>query len=178
MFAQKKTKAEIEAWNAAWDEASKEWQMLKTRVENLIAVHDGSKQKMKLPTIRDLSPDEETAIVRRMLKAYITNRDDAITADGLIKKYRHELENVCAFDKDTQDTFGYVNTWWVFGEVALKFPYSVFLAEAESIGYKRSKRGEKPTPNDLYRADEYGKILVDDNNHNTILDYIRDIRWD
>ena len=178
LFAQKKTKAEIEAWNAAWDEASKEWQMLKTRVENLIAVHDGSKQKMKLPTIRDLSPDEETAIVRRMLKAYITNRDDAITADGLIKKYRHELETVCAFDKDTQDTFGYVNTWWVFGEVALKFPYSVFLAEAESIGYKRSKRGEKPTPNDLYRADEYGKILVDDNNHNTILDYIRDIRWD
>ena len=178
LFAQKKTKAEIEAWNAAWDEASKEWQMLKTRVENLIAVHDGSKQKMKLPTIRDLSPDEETAIVRRMLKAYITNRDDAITADGLIKKYRHELENVCAFDKDTQDTFGYVNTWWFFGEVALKFPYSVFLAEAESIGYKRSKRGEKPTPNDLYRADEYGKILVDDNNHNTILDYIRDIRWD
>jgi len=43
LFAQKKTSAEVEKWNKAWDEASKEYSKLKTRVENLIAVHDGIK---------------------------------------------------------------------------------------------------------------------------------------
>ena len=126
MFAQKKTKSEVEAWNSAWDEASKEWQSFKTRVENLIAVYDGLKQKAKLPSVRDLTPEDETAIIRRMLKAYITVRDDGLSARDLVQKYRSELDNLCTFDKDTQDTFGYVNTWWVFGEVASKLNYVVF----------------------------------------------------
>ena len=178
LFAQKKTKAEIEAWNTAWDEASKEWHTIKTRVENLIAVYDGLKQKEKLPSIRDLKSEDEVAIMRRMLKSYITDRDEGLSSRELVQKYRSEIETLCAFDKETQDSFGYVNTWWVFGEVAQRFPYSVLIAEAESIGYKRSKRGEKAARNDLYRVDEYGKILVDDDNHNTVLDFVRDIQWD
>ena len=45
---------------------------------------------------------------------------------------------------------GYVNTWWVFGEVAPRTTYKVFMAEAENIGYKRTKRGEKELPNELF----------------------------
>lgn len=178
LFAQKKTKAEVGAWNTAWDEAGKEWQTLKTRVENLIAVYDGLKQKSKLPSIRDLAPDEETAIIRRMLKAYITDRDDGMSAGDLIQKYRDELEILCTFDRDTQDTFGYVNTWWVFGEVATLLNYSVFTAEAEKIGYKRTKRGEKKTDNDLYRSSKNDIVLFDDDECESILDYMRNLQWD
>ena len=53
LFAQKKTAEEVAAWNTAWDEASKEWQTLKTRVENLIAVADGKKEKSKPGGIND-----------------------------------------------------------------------------------------------------------------------------
>ena len=32
------------------------------------------------------------------------------------------------------------------------------MAEVENVGYKRTKRGEKPMPNELYRIDQDGKI--------------------
>lgn len=182
LFAQKKTKSEVEAWNSAWEEACREWQTLKTRTENLIAVHDGLKQKAKLPSIRDLTSEEETDIIRRMLKAYITIRDKGLCAGDLISKYRDEINNLCSFDKDTQDTFGYVNTWWVFGEVASQLNYDVFMAEAENIGYKRYKKNkavsEKLMPNELFRLQSDGKVAIDDGVQSTILDLIRVVRWE
>lgn len=177
LFAQKKTKSEVEAWNRAWDKASKEWQTLKTRVENLIGVHNGLKQKAKLPSIRDLTAAEEKAVLRRMLKAYITDRDNDLSADDLIEKYSSELLSLCSFDKDTQDTFGYVNTWWVFSEVAALFSYDVFIAEAEEIGYKRTKRGEKETRNDLFSVNDDSRICLDGNG-TSLLDYMRNLTWD
>jgi type I restriction enzyme M protein len=35
------------------------------------------------------------------------------------------------------------------------------MAEVENIGYKKTKRGEKPMPNELFRTDDNGEILVD-----------------
>ena len=178
LFAQKKTGFEIVEWNEAWAEASKTYSSLKTRVENLVTVYDGKKEKAKLPSIKGLKPDEEIALLRSMLKYYISERDDSLDAEGLINKYRDELDNLCSYDKDTQDIFGFVNTWWVFGEVAVKLNYSVFMAEADNVGYKRSKRGEKPMPNDLYRTDEGGLVLIDDGVKDTVLDNMREIVWD
>ena len=181
LFAQKKTAEEVAAWNTAWDEASKEWQTLKTRVENLIAVADGTKEKAKLPSIKNLTADEETALIKKMLKAYITERDNGLSAAQLISKYRSELEALCAFDKDTQDTFGHVNTWWVFGEVSSLLDYDVFMAEAENIGYKRYKKNKTVTdkimPNELYRSKADGSIIFDDDKYDSILDFMRAIEW-
>ena len=177
LFAQKKTKTEIELWNTAWDEASKEWQILKTRVKNLMDVSDGLKKKSKLPSIRGLTAEEETSLIRRMLKSYISARDDGLSAGELIQKYHGELEGLCTCDKDTQGTFGYVNTWWVFGEVAGKLNHEIFMAEAENIGYKRSKRGEREMPNDLYRVKD-GQVVIDDRAVETILDYMRTLNWE
>ena len=69
---------------------------------------------------------------------------------GLVEKYQDELKELCKYDNDTKDVFGFVNTWWVFGEVAKEMNYKIFMAEVENIGYKRTKRGEKPMPNDLF----------------------------
>jgi type I restriction enzyme M protein len=178
LFAQKKTKTEIDDWNVAWAESSKTYSHLKTRIENLIAIYDGKKDKSKLPSIKGLTPNEEMDLLRSMLKHYISECNNTLNAGDLIEKYREELSDLCSYDKDTQDIFGFVNTWWVFGEVVSKLNYTIFMAEADSIGYKRSKRGEKNTSNDLYRIDETGLVLVNDDVRETILDYMREIVWE
>ena len=143
-----------------------------------MSVVDGKKLKAKLPSIKNLTSDEEVALLRKMLKHYISDTDDGLDTNGLISKYRDELKLFCTPDKDTKETFGHVNTWWVFSEVAKALDYNVFISEAQSIGYKRSKRGEKDAPNDLYRTDAHGKALIDDGINLTILDAMRDIEWD
>lgn len=178
LFAQKKTKEEISDWNEAWDTASKDYSQLKTRVGNLISVYDGKKLKAKLSSIKKLTPDEEVALLRKMLKHYISDADGCLDTNGLIGKYREELELLCKPDKDTKETFGPVNTWWVFSEVAATLDYSIFMAEAESIGYKRSKRRERLMQNELYRTNTAEEILIDDGNETTILDAMRKIVWD
>ena len=177
LFAQKKTAAEVKAWNDAWDSASKEYSHLVTQTKNLIAVANGTKQKAKLPSIKNLTVEQEREVLAKMLKNYLTELDDELDAGALIDKYSEELDELCTIDKETKDTFGFVNTWWVFGEVAAKLNYSVFMAEADNIGYKRTKRGERPMPNDLYRTDLSGDILFDDGVETTILDAMRHIDW-
>ena len=110
LFAQKKTKEEIAAWNEAWDTASKDYSQLKTRVDNLISVYDGKKFKAKLPSIKNLTPEQEVALLQKMLKYYITEKDKTLDTNGLIAKYKEELELLCSPDKDTKETFGFVNT--------------------------------------------------------------------
>lgn len=178
LFAQKKTKDEVEAWNSLWSEYSNEWNKLKTRCENLIAVYLDGKDRTKLPSIKKLTEREEKDILIRMLKDYIEESDETLSAHELVEKYCDELKELCKYDKDTQDFFGFVNTWWVFGEVAKELNYKVFMAEVENVGYKRTKRGEKPMPNELYRTDENGLVLVDDEVELTALDFMRKINWD
>jgi len=178
LFAQKKTKAEIEQWNKLWSKYSNEWNNLKTRCENLLAVYLDGKDRKKLPSIKNLSEKEEKEILARMLKDYLEDDDKKLSAKALIEKYADELKNLCKYDKDTKDAFGFVNSWWVFGEVAKELNYKIFMAEVENIGYKRTKRGEKPMPNELYRVNEKGEVLVDDGKTETALDYMRKIEWE
>lgn len=186
LFAQKKTKEEIERWNEIWSKYSNEWNNLKTRCENLLAVYCEGKDRKKLPSIKDLTEQEEKEILARMLKDYIEEDDKKQSPKELIEKYKEELKELCKYDNDTKDVFGFVNTWWVFGEVAKELNYKIFMAEVENIGYKRTKRGEKPLPNELYREGEitysdgskHFGILVDDGIKETALDYLREIVWD
>ena len=52
------------------------------------------------------------------------------------------------------------------------------MAEVDNVGYKRTKRGEKPMPNDLFRSDSTGKIIIDDGKKESVLDFLRMIQWD
>lgn len=186
LFAQKKTKAEIEKWNELWSKYSKEWNNLKTRCENLIAVYLHKKDRKKYSSISNLNETEEKEILARMLKDYIEEDDKNLSPKELIEKYKDELQELCKYDNDTKEVFGFVNTWWVFGEVAKELNYKIFMAEVENIGYKRTKRGEKPMPNELYREGEitypdgskHFGVLVDDGIKETALDYLREIVWD
>ncbi len=178
LFAQKKTKAEIQEWNKLWSKYSNEWGNLKTRCENLLAVYIDGKDRSKLPSIKNLKESEEKEILARMLKNYIETGDKKLSAKKLIEKYQDELKELCKYNNDTKDFFGFVNTWWVFGEVAKELNYKIFMAEVENIGYKRTKRGEKPMPNELYRTNDKGEVLIDDGVMETALDYMRKIEWE
>src|SRR3989338_2181684 len=75
LFAQKKTKKEVEEWNKLWSKYSNEWNNLKTRCENLLAVYLDSKDRKKLPSVKDLTEKEEKDILARMLKDYLEEDD-------------------------------------------------------------------------------------------------------
>ena len=150
LFLQKKSKKEIKEWNSKWDKYGKEWANLKTRCENLIKVYLENRDRKKLPSIKEMKKDKEQQILIRFLKDYIIEEDKKLTSKEICSKYRVEINELCKYDKDTTDVFGFYNTWWVFGEVAKEFDYNIFMVEAENVGYKRTKRGEKPMPNDLF----------------------------
>jgi len=178
LFAQKKTKAEVQEWERLWGKYSNEWNNLKTRCENLIGVYFDGKDRNKLPSIKDLTELQEKEILSRMIKDYFEEDDKKLSSKDLIKKYADELKELCKYDSDTKDIFGFVNTWWVFGEVAKELNYKIFMAEVENIGYKRTKRGEKPMPNELFRTNEKDEIIIDDGVKITALDYMRKIEWE
>jgi type I restriction enzyme M protein len=113
-----------------------------------------------------------------MLKDYIEEDDEKLYPKEIINKYTDEFKDLCRYDNDITDVFGFVNTWWVFGEVAKEINYKIFMAEVENIGYKRTKRGEKSMPNELFRTGKKDEVLVDDGVVKTALDYMRKIHWD
>ncbi|RGU95826.1 restriction endonuclease subunit M [Clostridium sp. AF15-17LB] len=178
LFAQKKTAKEIKMWNELWDDATKEYSKLKTRVLNIMDVIEGKKQKDKLKSIKNLSNEEEKKIILRMLGSYFEEKDLEMNVEQIIYKYAGEIKEVCSIDTDVPELFGYVNTWWVFNETVKKLSYDIYMAEVEDMGYKRTKRGEKWMPNDLYRIDKKGKVLVDDGIETSVLDDMRKISWE
>ncbi|MEI2635743.1 MAG: N-6 DNA methylase [Methylotenera sp.] len=178
LFAQKKTMQEIEQWSEAWKNYSDEWAKLKTRCANLVEVYLDEKDRNKLPSIKALTEEEEQILLIRLLQNQLEPADKLRPVKELIIKYAEEIAELCKYDTDTTEVFGFVNTWWVFSEVAKKFNYKIFMAEVENVGYKRSKRGEKPMPNELYRVNDKGQILIDDGVKATALDYLRDVTWD
>lgn len=177
LFAQKKTREDVQQWNTLWTEFSKEYTHLKTRVENLISVYEGKKKKSKLPSIKELTEGQEREILHRFLKGYIQKEDKKLSNEELVNKYKDEFNDLLRHDKDTESEFGFVNTWWVFAEVSQALNYSIFNAEVDNIGYKRTKRGTKEQPNDLYRVDKNKVVIVDDGKYGTVLDYMREINW-
>ncbi len=172
LFAQKKTKKQVEQWNELWDKYGKEWAKLKTRVVRYYDYFvNEAKLNKKYAWVKELTTDlnqllekeDKEAVevinkedlsrikenIKRFLKDYITPEDEALNPKELLTKYGDEIDNLSKFEKET-NVFGFYNAWWVFGEVAAAMDYDIFMAEAENVGYKRTKRGENPMPNDLY----------------------------
>lgn len=182
LFAQKKTKEEVKQWNERWDNYGKEWSRLKTRVVRYYDYFiNGGRLNKKFAWVKELTTDlkklseqeDSEAIkvindddllliktnIKRFLKDYIIPEDDELEVTDLLTKYGEEIETLAKYDKET-DMFGFYNAWWVFGEVAKEMDYDIFMAQAENVGYKRTKRGENPMSNDLYEI-EYAPNTLD-----------------
>ena len=174
LFAQKKTSDEVLKWDNAWEASSKKWSTLKTRGRNLIDVFMRFKDKNSLPSIKNLTEEQELNIVLNLLRGTILEEDKNLPLGDIIKKYEEDLLDVCK--PDLSSTFGFINTEWIFRETVEKFNYPIFMANVESVGYKRGKRGEKKTVNELYREKE-NRTLVDDGKNLSVLDRMRKIKW-
>ena len=165
LFAQKKTKKEVEKWNELWNKYGNEWSLLKTRINDYIKYFvEGQKlnKKWARDVVEDIENNNKENILKniyRFLKDYITEEDKQFEIKELLKKYSEELAMLSKYEKET-DVFGFYNAWWVFSEVAKELDYDIFMAEAENVGYKRTKRGENKMPNDLYDI-EYAPQKLD-----------------
>jgi len=182
LFAQKKTKKQVEQWNQLWDKYGKEWAKLKTRVVRYYDYFvNEAKLSKKYAWVKELTTDLNKLLekeykeavevinkedleniqtnIKRFLKDYINPKDDSLNPKELLTKYSEEIDSLSKFEKET-NVFGFYNAWWVFGEVAKELDYDIFMAEAENVGYKRTKRGENPMPNDLYDL-EYAPYQID-----------------
>lgn len=177
LLAKKKTHNQIAEWDRVWQESSQKYSKLKTRCENIIAVYQGSKNRDKLPSIKNLTESDEKQIIFDLLKNFISEDDKCLPIQDIINKYEELIESICKIDNDTKDAFGMVNTWWVFSEVAHKLSYPIFMADVNNVGYKRTKRSTRKQPNELYRTSEDDTVLVDDGIETTVLDFIRKISW-
>ncbi|MBO4738550.1 MAG: restriction endonuclease subunit M [Bacteroidales bacterium] len=202
LFAQKKTKQEVEKWNSLWNKYGNEWGKLKTRVSRYYNFFvKNEKISKKYAWVKELTSDvnqllevedgkaielinnnDKTVIlnnIKHLLKDYITPDDENMEIKMLLEKYDSEIEELCKYDNETR-VFGYYNTWWVFGEVAKEMNYDIFMAEAENVGYKRTKRGERSMPNELFDIEyapqkmdtkmiinEYAKEIAKQNEHLT-----------
>jgi type I restriction enzyme M protein len=178
LFAQKKTKKQVEKWNELWDKYGKEWSLLNTRVADYVKYfvkEEKLNKKWAKDVVEDIEKNDTKRIadnIKRFLKDYITPEDKKLNPKELLTKYSEEVDSLSKFEKET-DVFGFYNAWWVFGEVAKEMNYDIFMAEAENVGYKRTKRGENPMPNDLYDL-EYAPCKL--NTKNIIDNYNKDIK--
>jgi type I restriction enzyme M protein len=167
LFAQKKTKEQVQKWNELWTKYGKEWGLLNTRINDYnqyFVEEKGLNKKWAKDVVKDIEDNNTANILKnisRFLKDYITPEDNELDIKALLTKYSDEIEKLSKYDKET-NVFGFYNAWWVFAEVAKEseIDYSIFMAEAENVGYKRTKRGENPMPNDLYDL-EYAPTKLD-----------------
>jgi len=178
LFAQKKTKKQVEQWNELWDKYGKEWSLLNTRVADYVKYfikEEKLNKKWAKDVVEDIEKNNTKRIsdnIKRFLKDYITPEDVTLNPKELLAKYSEEIDSLSKFEKET-NVFGFYNAWWVFGEVAKEIDYDIFMAEVENVGYKRTKRGENPMPNELYDI-EYAPNTIDTKQ---IIDgYDRDIK--
>jgi len=165
LFAQKKTKKQVEKWNEVWDKYGKEWSLLKTRITDYLK-YFVNEEKLNKKWAKDVVADIEKnntenikANIDRFLKDYLTPEDVELTPKELLTKYSEEIDSISKYEKETK-VFGFYNAWWVFGEVSKELDYDIFMAEGENVGYKRTKRGENPMPNDLYDI-EFAPYQID-----------------
>ena len=178
LFAQKKTKEEIENWKNLWNKISNEYSKIRRRVDNIIKVFDGKKEKVSLHSIKNLTEDEERELLVKILKNYYHKNDINLSKNEIIEKYKEEILELCKDGNKTKDISNFASTWWIFGEVAKELNYNIFMAEVDEVGYKRSVRNEQIRPNELFRTDENKNIIVDDGKKETVLDYMREIEWE
>ena len=158
LFAQKKTPEEVKEWDELWKKYQKEYKKLRKRIDELFKVKKGAFEYEELQK-------ELVDKLKELLGENFDEHDSNLDIKDLKEKYAEEIKLV---DEE----------WWVFSRVSKELNYTIFMAHAEEIGYKRGLRGEEQRPNQLFQTDENGNIVIDTENPKTILDYLRKaVKW-
>lgn len=178
LFAQKKTKTEVVQWNRLWEKYSLEYGRLATKCKNIVDVVIHKKSPKRLSSISGLNDNEKKEHIINLIEKIIKAEDYSLNLDDIVIKYQEEIMELCKPDNDCPEIIGNVNYSWVFGKVAQELNYDIFMADVHEIGYKRTTRGIKNRNNELFRLNNTGSIIVDDDVEMTVLDSLRKITWD
>ena len=163
LFAQKKTIEDIKAYELVWDRYSKRFEQLEKDFRILLKDLEEKKAKETfLKLIKDLLLDQ------------FEKGDENLTISELREKYRIFFEKGSSF-KINKD-------WWVFSKVSKEVDYSIFMANVEDVGYKRTTRFEKIRPNDIFNVinkDNIEEVVFNTSQPVKVLDYMRkELKWD
>lgn len=168
LFAQKKTVDEINEYDDIWNKYSKRFEQLEKDLRLLIKKGDEEKG------VANQFKDDLAKLIKEYIREEFESGDEKLTFADLIKKYKIFFEKGTPFkiDKD----------WWVFSKVSKELDYSVFMANVEEVGYKRTTRFEKVRPNDLFnvmKEENIDEIKINTLTPDKVLDYLRrDVKWD
>lgn len=116
----------------------------------------------------DRSEKEARAILARLLRDKSPGTSEKMSIRDLLESTYDDIVSAAELNY-TEDPRGqpYCNAWWCFAEVTSKkdHDYTIFFAEAEHVGYKRTTRHPEgiDRPNDLFRLAD-GKIVTDSGN--------------
>lgn len=120
----------------------------------------------------DALPKTEIDALHRFLKDYFPEGDFE-TPRQICERAYDEIVEIAKLDwPDYLDRQKYANAWWCFSTVSAQpeFDRAIFFAEAQNIGYKRTKRREMSRPNDLYDVDNNGFPFAKSDDLSTIFD--------
>lgn len=149
LFAQKKTRREVEAWEKTWRQYNNQFQKLRRKIA-----------KYKKAGVEN--EEEAKSNITYFLKTYFDVRDEELSSRELLNKYRQEIIEV----KTNPD-------WWIFDEVSRHFNYKILVAQVKDIGYRRTENREFRKPNQLFQIDHDGSIVIDVKNPKTVLDWLK-----
>lgn len=159
-------------------EAAKESKSLLKRASERLKDLDDLLAARPLENFDDAAREESAAALTRLLRDKLPSNAPALSLVELIETAYDDIVEAAELNY-TEDPKGqpYCNAWWCFAEVTSRpeFDYEIFFAEAEHVGYKRTTRHPDgiPQPNDLFQTDADGRLIVDTENPQKILDYLR-----
>ncbi len=112
-----------------------------------------------------LSGDKLVELLRTLLGVVFQEDHKDLSTDELVAEYAEEIRYA---DHD----------WWVFREVCSEISrYTITMAHADEIGYKRGIRGEDDRPNELL-CEKGGELKVDTDDPKVILDLLlANVQW-
>jgi type I restriction enzyme M protein len=131
LFAQKKEPDEVREYEKLWSKYKEDFEHLIKDINSLI-----KQKEVKLDETKSDLKTKFTYLLKELINSDFNESDVSMDFEQLKKKYGEYVEDV---DEE----------WWVFHKVASELGYEIFMAIAEEIGYKRTKRSERKRANDL-----------------------------
>lgn len=163
-------------------EAARESKTLHKRATERLEDLDELLAARTLENFDEAAREESAAVLARLLRDKLPRHAETLPLEELIEAAYDDIVEAAELNY-TEDSKGqpYCNAWWCFAEVTARpeFDYEIFFAEAEHVGYKRTTRHPNglPQPNDLFQTDADGNVIVDTENPQKILDYLRSKRF-
>lgn len=154
LIARKKTRAEVKEYDRLWREISKEYNSLKDKVNRAF--------------VQETLDDSAKEALLSFLSGFVTE-DDSANLDA--KAIKETYEDILIDLLKNSD-------WWIFKRVSSHLDYSIFMAHANEIGYKRSKKqGELERPNELFSVDSSGVVIRVDKPESILDQFLSSNPW-